>query len=106
MVELSEQRTGFRLVGKDLPDPGRGQRVLIVAHQVVVLCFRYLLEGLNEAELLEIDAREDVANCGVTEYRMGRDGQALELVRYNFVAPLRQAGALVTTAPDAAVAAR
>jgi broad specificity phosphatase PhoE len=52
----------------------RGQRVLIVAHQVVVLCFRYLLEGLSEAELLEIDAKGDVANCGVTGYRLGQDG--------------------------------
>ncbi|MDQ2667250.1 MAG: histidine phosphatase family protein, partial [Gemmatimonadota bacterium] len=28
---------------------GPGKRVLIVAHQVIVLCFRYLLEGLDEA---------------------------------------------------------
>lgn len=83
----------------------RGQRVLIVAHQVVVLCFRYLLEGLDEAELLAIDAQGDVANCGVTEYALGGDGK-LALARYNFVAPLRERGAQVTTARDAPVAAR
>jgi probable phosphoglycerate mutase len=84
----------------------RGQRVLIVAHQVVVLCFRYLLEGMNEADLLAIDAKGDVANCGITEYRLGPDGQALELECYNFIAPLRESGAPVTTAPDAPVAVR
>lgn len=83
-----------------------GQNVLIVAHQVVVLCFRYLLEGLDEAQLLAIDAEGDVANCGVTEYRASADGRGMTLVRYNFVAPLREEGAPVTTAPDAPVAAR
>src|SRR5881227_4341183 len=45
-----------------------GHRVLIVAHQVVVLCLRYLLEDLDEAAILAIDAEGDVANCGVTDY--------------------------------------
>jgi broad specificity phosphatase PhoE len=85
------------------------RRVLIVGHQVVVLCLRYLLENLSEAEILEIDAGGDVANCGVTEYRFdpdqGSDG-ALRLEVYNFLAPLNEAGAPVTSAPDAAVAAR
>src|SRR5881227_781240 len=47
----------------------RGRRVLIVAHQVVVLCLRYIIEGLGEAEILAIDRQGDVSNCGVTEYR-------------------------------------
>lgn len=80
-------------------------RVLIVGHQVVVLCLRYLLEGLTEAEILDIDAEGDVANCGVTTYGRRSDG-GLELEGYNFVAPLQQRGAPVTTAPDAKVAAR
>ena len=42
--------------------------MLIVAHQVVVLCMRYLLENLDEAQILAIDAEGDVANCAVTEY--------------------------------------
>ncbi|MES2522980.1 MAG: histidine phosphatase family protein, partial [Gemmatimonadota bacterium] len=37
-----------------------GSRVLIVAHQVVVLCFRYLIEEMNEGEILEIDRVNDV----------------------------------------------
>ena len=83
----------------------RDERVLIVGHQVVVLCLRYLLEDLTEAEILAIDALGDVANCGVTTYSRDGDGD-LELEIYNFVAPLEQDGAPVTSAPDAKVAAR
>jgi broad specificity phosphatase PhoE len=85
------------------------QRVLIVAHQVVVLCFRYLVECLTEEEILEIDSAGNVANCSVTEYRLdtsaGPNGE-LKLFRYNFTTPLEEEGAPVTTQPDAAVAAR
>lgn len=86
-----------------------GKRVLIVSHQVVVLCLRYLLENMDEAQILGIDATQEVANCSVTEYRLdlsqGANG-GLKLHRYNFTAPLEQAGAPVTSKPDAAVAAR
>ncbi|SDA29139.1 Broad specificity phosphatase PhoE [Methylobacterium sp. UNC378MF] len=85
------------------------RRVLIVAHQVVVLCLRYLIEDMTEAEILAIDAAGDVANCSVTEYafrpREGSTGK-LVLERYNFVAPVAEAGAPVTSEPDANVAAR
>jgi probable phosphoglycerate mutase len=85
------------------------KRVLIVAHQVVVLCLRYLLENLDEAQLMAIDAEGDVVNCGVTEYvfapAAGPDG-ALKLLRYNFAAQLREAHAPITSASDAPVAAR
>jgi broad specificity phosphatase PhoE len=86
-----------------------GQRVLIVSHQVVVLCLRYLLEDLEEEQILAIDRQGDVANCGVTEYRFDADpapGGTLNLHVYNFTAPLEAAGAPVTAQPDAAVAAR
>jgi len=82
----------------------RDRRVLIVAHQVVVLCFRYLIENLTEREVLEIDAEGDVANCSVTEYAQGPKG--LKLVRYNLTAPLEDEGTPVTAAPDRKVAAR
>jgi probable phosphoglycerate mutase len=86
-----------------------GRRVLIVSHQVVVLCLRYLLEELTEDEILAIDREGDVANCGVSEYRFdpaaGPNGQ-MKLHRYNFTAPLEREGAPVTVEPDAAVAAR
>ena len=85
------------------------QRVLIVAHQVVVLCMRYIIENLSEQQILEIDRQGDVLNCGVTEYALEPDsevGGGLVLKRYNFVAPLLEAGAPVTAEKDANVAAR
>lgn len=81
----------------------RSERVLVVAHQVTVNCFRYLLERLDEARILAIDKQADVPNCGVTSYEfdptLGRHGKlAPRLV--NFVAPLVEAGAPVTAEPD------
>jgi broad specificity phosphatase PhoE len=84
-------------------------RVLIVAHQVVVLCMRYIIENLTEEQILNIDRQGDVSNCGVTEYIANPNeevGGGLVLVRYNFVAPLIKAGAPVTAETDANVAAR
>ena len=82
------------------------QRVLIVAHQVTVNCFRYLLEGLSEREILDIDAQADVPNCGVTSYEYsagrGNDGRQGRLVPVliNHVSPLTQAGEAVTEEAD------
>jgi broad specificity phosphatase PhoE len=86
-----------------------GRRVMIVAHQVVVLCLRYVIENLTEAEILAIDKQGDVANCAITEYRFdpnaGRDG-GLVLARYNVTAPMEEEHTPVTAAPDKMVAAR
>ena len=86
------------------------RRVLIVTHEVVVLCLRYLLEDLDEARILAIDRQGDVANCGVTEYEYREHGHAGEgrliLTHYNATAPIEKHGAPVTTAQDANVAAR
>ena len=49
------------------------RRVLIVCHQVVVLCFRYILEEMDEAQILAIDKEGDVVNCGVCEYEFEPD---------------------------------
>jgi len=86
-----------------------GMRVMIVAHQVVVLCLRYIIETLDETQILEIDRAGDVANCGVTEYHFrpghGRKG-GLVLTRYNETAPVEDSAAPVTSAPDPIVAMR
>ncbi len=81
----------------------RDERVLLVAHQVIVLCFRYVLERMTERQILDIDAEKDVANCSVTSYVLGQDACArpmLALTGYNFVAPLEDAHTPVTKAPD------
>ena len=79
------------------------ERVLVVAHQVVVLCFRYLLEELDEHRIAAIDREQEVANCSLTSYELGELGGRPKLLlrHYNFVAPLEAAGAEVTQEPDA-----
>ena len=85
------------------------RRVMIVAHQVVVLCLRYIMENLNEAEILAIDKAGDVANCSVTEYRfdssLGKHGN-LALARYNVTAPMDASDTPVTSAESMPMAAR
>lgn len=79
------------------------RRVLIVCHQAVVLCLRYILEGMDEATVLAIDREGDVLNCGVCEYEFEPDDAKLcvpRLVRYNFAAPLLAEHAPVTAEPD------
>ena len=87
----------------------RDDRVLIVCHQVVVLCLRYLLECMTEEQILAIDRATEVANCSVTSYAfndaLGPNGK-LELHLFNFVAPLEDAGAPVTSRRDAPVAVK
>ena len=85
------------------------RRVLIVCHQVVVLCLRYILEEMDEATVLGIDKQGAVLNCGVCEYEFEPDDAKLcmpKLVRYNFAAPLIEEHAPITSEPDAMVAAR
>jgi len=85
------------------------RRVVIVCHQVVVLCMRYILEHLTEEDLLAIDKNNEIANCSVTMYEhdqgLGPRGN-LRLSLFNFVAPLEEAGTTVTAEPDAKVGAR
>ncbi len=80
-----------------------GQRVLIMGHQVIVNCMRYLLEHLDEAQILALDRKGDVPNCGVTSYELDETaapkGKLVPRL-VNFVSPLRQAGAPVTVEAD------
>jgi broad specificity phosphatase PhoE len=81
----------------------RRERLLIVCHQVIVFCFRYLLERMTEEEILAIDRAHEIANCAVTAYRFDRtaDGDGrLALSLFNFVAPLEEGGAPITSKPD------
>ncbi|HVE74662.1 MAG TPA: histidine phosphatase family protein [Mycobacteriales bacterium] len=88
-------------IRRECPD----ERVLIVAHQVVVLLVRCVVERLTEAEILAIDAAGDVANCSVTSYRRGPDG-LLVLQQYNEVTALVEQDEPVTSEPDVPAAPR
>ena len=48
--------------------PHDGERLLVVSHQAVLMLFRYVLEDLDEQQVLEIDRTEGVANTSLTVY--------------------------------------
>ena len=76
-----------------------GERVLLTTHQAVIMNFRYVLEGLTERELLEIDAGPPLANCSLTRYVRDADGLALEV--FNDPQTVASMGEPVTKEPDA-----
>ena len=85
------------------------KRVRIVCHQVVVLCFRYILEGLDEETILKIDKQGEVLNCGIAAYDFDPDAHGIcipELALWNYGAPLEAEGARKTSAPDAMAGTR
>jgi broad specificity phosphatase PhoE len=85
------------------------RRVLILCHQVVVLCLRYILEGMDEAQVLDISRTSNVLNCGICEYEFEPDDERLcvpRLVRYNHAAPLIEERAPVTAEPEEIMGAR
>ncbi|HVM28315.1 MAG TPA: histidine phosphatase family protein [Mycobacteriales bacterium] len=80
-----------------------GERVALVGHQVVVLLVRYVLEGMTEKDVLEVDRQAEVANCSLTTYRydssVGVHG-GLRLDTYNEVGHLQEQSEEVTAEPD------
>ncbi|MGZ8455326.1 MAG: histidine phosphatase family protein [Gemmatirosa sp.] len=87
-------RAALDAVIRDYP----GERVLVVCHQIVILCTRYVLDRLDEEGLAQLWRQYDLANCSVTTYRPDGTGR-LALTRYNFTVPLIEEGAPVTTEP-------
>ena len=79
------------------------RRVLIVCHQVVVLCMRYVLEELTEEQILQIDKQAEILNCGICVYDFEPDAGGLcipKLEVWNHGAPLEAEGAPQTAEPD------
>src|SRR5665213_4344589 len=96
-------RSAFAMICREY----HGERVLVIAHSVVVLCMRYIVEGLNEEEILRIDRGSEVANCSVTRFDVDpTEGTVGKLIldSYNFVAPLEAEGARVTSSSDTTAA--
>ena len=51
--------------------PHDGERLLVVSHQAVLTLFRYVLEALDEQQVLEIDRGAPVPNTAMTVYTGG-----------------------------------
>jgi broad specificity phosphatase PhoE len=77
-----------------------GERVLFVAHQAVIMVFRYVLEGLDEQELMDLDKREQIANASLTRYDADPQG-CFELGQFNHVDHILVEDEDVTKEPDA-----
>ena len=81
------------------------ERVLLVTHEVVIIIFRYLIEGLDERAALSLSQEGAIANCGLTAYRAGDDGR-YETQAFDWTAPLEAADVKVTGESDDVVASR
>ena len=96
----------LRAVLDDIRTDAQGERVLVMAHQVVVLLTRYILEGMDERAVLDLDADAEVINCAVTSYRYDEEVGRLALERYNEAAPMEEQDEQVTAEPEETGAAR
>jgi broad specificity phosphatase PhoE len=74
-------------------------RLWIFTHQAVITCFRYVLEGMDEAAVLELDRTVDVPNASTTTYRRGPAGVP-ELGEYASSAVVETRGAAATHEPE------
>lgn len=80
---LADLRTGFE-----------DARIWMFTHQAVIMSFRYVLEGLSEPDLLEIDRTSTIPNASLTSYR--RSGAGLDLVDFADTSLVDRADAAVT----------
>ncbi|MDX6326389.1 MAG: hypothetical protein QOK15_2743 [Nocardioidaceae bacterium] len=69
-------------------------RLWVFTHQAVIMSFRYVLEGLSEPELLEVDREVDIGNVSLTTY--DRTDEGLTLSRFADASIVEDAEADVT----------
>jgi broad specificity phosphatase PhoE len=62
----------------DVREAFDGAHVWLFSHQAVIMSFRYVLEGLTEQELLELDGSVTLGNASMTRYKRGDSGFELE----------------------------
>ncbi|MEU5878955.1 histidine phosphatase family protein [Spirillospora sp. NPDC047279] len=65
---------------RDLAQDHPGGRPFVIAHDAIVVMTRYVVEGLGEREILDIE-KDPVLNCSVTRWRS--NGGKLSAVTYN-----------------------
>jgi probable phosphoglycerate mutase len=81
-----------------------GRDIVVVAHEVVILMFRYVLDRLSEADVLAVSHREPLRNCSITEYRYAATPPpgGMRLVGFNRPVAMTEESAPVTTERSAA----
>lgn len=84
---FADLRTGFG-----------GARIWMFSHQAVIMSVRYVLEGLDEHELLDLDRRMTLGNASVTTYE--RSGEHLALSSFADDSAVRRTDAVETGEPS------
>jgi broad specificity phosphatase PhoE len=85
---LADLRTGFE-----------DARVWVFSHQAVIMSFRYVLDGLTEDQLMEIDRTARVGNVSLTTYTRP-DGGELGLDAFGDTSIVDDADAATTAEPS------
>ena len=90
-----------RSILNDIRQEYDDQRVWVFSHQAVIMSFRLVIEGLDEAAILNIDSDTPLANCSLTSY-FRDDSGALELHAYADTSAVDRTAAEVTHEPKKA----
>lgn len=86
----------LRSVLDELNSLGTGHRVMLVCHDAVIMLFRYVLEGMNEKELLDLAASTSVLNASLTRYVRPSGEGPWTLESFNVADHLTEQGVTVT----------
>lgn len=86
----------------DLANTEKRERVLVAAHDVVLLLFCYVAEGMDEEAVLERARTNGLRNAAICRLRRDEDSPTGWVVTdYNLDTHLRDAGVTVTDQPGA-----
>jgi broad specificity phosphatase PhoE len=88
----------------DLRHGFQGECVWLFTHQAVIMSLRYVLDGLDEAQILQVEKEESLANVSLTTYRLTKDGMVLET--FGDTSPIATYGADLTHEESKAEAPR
>ena len=80
----------------DLDRLASGQKVLLVAHDAVILLLRYVCEAMTEAQLLELARTTTVRNASITQLTRPAGQGVWTATGFNIDQHLREHGAPVT----------
>jgi broad specificity phosphatase PhoE len=78
----------------DLRHGFEGERIWVFTHEAVIMTFRYVLDGLSEEEILDLDREMRIPNGSMTTFV--QRGQWLELESFAEATPVEKSSAEVT----------